>query len=474
LTGAIAPDGDRGNQARTQKPLIVPPRNPTKGFIFYAIIFDTKPVSLILFLIPKKPPATAMMQFFFNLTLALRAIGGNKLRSALTIAIIGLGIMALVGILTAIEVMKASVYSNFSSMGVNSFRITNNVVKKNKHRSNGMMFNQPEGKNITYEEARAFKDRYTFPAMVSISLSGTSTATVHYRSEKTNPNVRVTGVDDNYMLVTDTKIERGRNFSKAEIQTASYTCVLGNGAAKKIFRNNLENAVNQVVSVGDIKYRVIGVMESKGGSMVMDADNLVLIPINTARDLYGGDKSYNISVSVPDVKSIDMAAEEAEGLFRVVRRLPLNSSNNFAVTQNNELVLKVLNSIQSIELAAVIIGIITLLGSVIGLMNIMLVSVAERTREIGVSKALGARSSTIKRQFLTESILISLMGGVVGIILGMIAGNLLGMAFNIGFVVPWIWIGVGVSLCAFVGVISGIYPAIKASKLDPIVALRYE
>ena len=208
--------------------------------------------------------------------------------------------------------------------------------------------------------------------------------------------------------------------------------------------------------------------------MMMDADNVVLIPLNTARTLYSGDKSYLISVKVPDVNNKDVAAEEAEGLFRVIRKLPLGTMNDFTVRQNNDIVAIVMDTIKYIRLAAVIIGVITLLGSVIGLMNIMLVSVAERTREIGVSKALGARSTVIKRQFLTESVMISLIGGVVGVIFGMIIGNSVGIFFGIGFVVPWLWIGVGVTLCAIVGVISGIYPAIKASRLDPIVALRYE
>ena len=208
--------------------------------------------------------------------------------------------------------------------------------------------------------------------------------------------------------------------------------------------------------------------------MVSDADNSVLIPLNTARDLYGGGDGYLISVIVPDVKLKDIASEEAEGLFRVIRKLPLGTQNNFTVTQNNDLVNIVLDNIKYIQLAAVVIGMITLLGSMIGLMNIMLVSVAERTREIGVSKALGARSSTIKRQFLTESIMISLMGGFAGIVLGILVGNLFGLIFKTGFIVPWVWIGMGVSLCAIVGIISGIYPAIKASRLDPIVALRYE
>ncbi len=414
-----------------------------------------------------------MKEFGFNLVLSLRSIRTNRLRSALTITIIALGIMLLVGILTTIEVMKAGVNSNFSSMGVNSFQITSDIIKKKKSRG-GLHISVTDGKSITYDEARTFKERFHFPANVGISVSGSNIATVHYQSEKTNPNVRITGIDETYMAVTDTKLDYGRNFSAMEIQGGGYVCILGSGIAKKLFKRSLELAINQVVSVGDVKYRVIGIMESKGGSMIQDNDNTVLIPLNTARIYYGSDNSYLLSVIVPDVKLKDIAAEEAEGLFRTVRKLPLGTANNFTITQNNDLINILLDITKYIRWAAIIIGIITLLGSVIGLMNIMLVSVGERTREIGVSKALGARSSTIKRQFLTESVIISLMGGAAGIILGMLLGNLLGYFMHIGFIVPWLWISIGVSLCAVVGVISGIYPAIKASKLDPIVALRYE
>lgn len=414
-----------------------------------------------------------MMQLLFNISLAFKAIRTNRLRSVLTVTIIGLGIMALVGILTAIEVMKTAVYSNFASLGSNSFQVTNDIIQK-KRKGGGMQVRVTESKNIDYDEAREFKERFDIPATVSVSMSGSGIATVRYGSEKTNPNIAVSGIDNDYFKISDTKLDAGRSFSSYEQQTGNYVCVLGNGVAKKLFKKKYKNAVGQQVSVGDLKYTVIGVAEEKGGSMFQNADNNVFITLLNGRAVYGNNSKYIVNVMVDDIALKDVASQEAEGLFRTIRKLPLGTENNFSIQQNDGMANMLLESIGSISWAALVIGIITLLGSVIGLMNIMLVSVAERTREIGVNKALGARSSAIRKQFLTESVLISLMGGVLGIILGILVGNLVGLAFGSGFVVPWLWIGFGVTLCAIVGVVSGIYPALKASKLDPIVALRYE
>lgn len=414
-----------------------------------------------------------MMQMLFNLTLAWRAIRTNKLRSVLTIVIIAMGIWALVGILTAIEVMKGAVYSNFSSMGANSFQVTSDIIKKSRKRG-GVSININDGKAIKYDEAKAFKERFHFPASVGVSMTGTSIATVKFGSEKTNPNVRVIGGESEYLTISDTKLDAGRNFSSYELESGSYVCILGNGTAKKIFKNNWKKGVGAMVSVGDVKYRVIGIMESKGGSMIMDADNTVLVPLSNVRAVYGGDNTYLISVLVKDVKQKTLATEEAEGLFRVIRKVPLGKDNDFSINDNNTLIDTLMDVIKYIVWAAIVIGAVTVLGSVIGLMNIMLVSVAERTREIGVSKALGAKSSIIKSQFLTESILISLIGGLLGILMGILTGNLMALLLHANFVVPWLWIMVTVSICAAVGIISGIYPAIKASRLDPINALRYE
>lgn len=415
-----------------------------------------------------------MTRLLFNLNLAYRAIRGNRLRSAITIAIIALGITALIGILTSIEVMKAGVYSSFSAMGSNSFQITGDIIKQKKGKG-GLHFSRREGKNISYMEARAFKERFSFPSDISMSMSGSGTATVKYASVKTNPNINTMGIDDKYLVISDTKLEAGRGFSQTELEFGSTVCILGYGVAKTLFGAGFTNVVGKTISIGDLKYTVVGIAEEKGGSMMMNADNIVFMPLENARRVYGtGEESFVLNIMVKDVSQKELAAQEAEGLFRVIRKVPVGMESDFTIQQNDSLATMLLESISIISIAALFIGMITLLGSVIGLMNIMLVSVAERTREIGINKALGARASSIKQQFLTESILISLIGGVTGIILGILIGNIFSLIFKTPFIVPWGWAIMGMTLCTVVGVVSGIYPALKASRLDPIVALRYE
>lgn len=412
-----------------------------------------------------------MQQLRFNISLALRTIKTNLLRAVITILIITLGITALVGILTATDVMKAGVSSNFSSLGANTFQITNEVVKSKKSRR-GAAFSSSEAKSISYEDAKNFRQRFYFPnAKVGISVMASMVATVAYESSKTNPNVRVFGVDQNYLSIAQTALSFGRNISSYEEESGAYVCVLGAAIAKKLFKKP-QKGIEKIVSIGAHKFRVIGIAEEKGGSMMMDQDNMVFLPLQTARAAYGGDQTFAINVLVPDVQLKNTAAEEAEGLFRAIRKVPLGAPANFAIQQNNGLVEMVNNLLGQIGIAAIAIAIVTLLGSVIGLMNILLVSVVERTREIGISKALGARSSSIRQQFLLESLLISLMGGILGIIFSLMIGLALASYFEVVFVVPWAWIILGVSICTLVGIVSGIYPALKASRLDPIVALR--
>lgn len=414
-----------------------------------------------------------MQQLRFNIASAFRTISANLLRSAITILIITLGITALVGILTATDVMKKGVSSNFSTLGANSFQISNNIIKSKKKRGN-ISISNTEVKSITYEEATTFRERYKFPkTTVGLSLQATSIATISSSIEKTNPNVRVFGVDEYYLSISQTQLEVGRNISKHEEENGAPICILGASVAKKIFKKS-SAAIDEIVSVGANKLRVIGVAAEKGGSMMMDADNIVLLPLQTARTLYGGDNSYVISVLVGEINNKKIASEEAEGMFRGIRKIPLGKDLNFAIQENSAMVEMVNEMVGNIGVAAIAIALVTLLGSIIGLMNIMLVSVVERTREIGINKALGAKSSLIRQQFLMESILISLMGGLLGIIFSLMIGVALASFFKVAFTIPWAWIFLGFAVCSVVGILSGIYPALKASKLDPIVALRIE
>lgn len=415
-----------------------------------------------------------LRNLIFNATLAARSVRNNKLRSGITICIIALGIMALVGILTAIQGLKASIYSNFSSMGANTFQITNQMlVSKNKGGS--MHISSVAQKEISYEDARAFKERFDFPASVGISMVGTNASTVQAGNTKTNPNIMLLGVDENYLTVSGTSLQAGRNFSSEELSAGSYVCILGNEIARKLFKESPAKALNKTITAGYVKYTVIGVAERKGSSMISDVNNNVFIPLQNARAVYGvGSGSYVMSVHVENVALLDMAASEAEGLFRVIRKIPPGADENFSINKNDNLAAMVAGNISYVSVAAIFIGFITLLGAVIGLMNIMLVSVAERTREIGVSKALGAKSSAIRSQFLTESVLISLAGGLLGVVAGILIGNIVSILLKSGFIIPWLWIFLGFALCMIVGLVSGAYPAARAAKLDPIQALRYE
>lgn len=408
--------------------------------------------------------------FWDNLKISLGAIRSNRIRAILTICIIAFGIMALVGILTAIDAIKSSLTNQFTMMGANSFTITsrgmNIQIGNNRYRARNFS-------RISFREAMEFKQRFTEPAWISVSFTASSLATVKYGPEETNPNVSLTGIDENYLTVSGYEIEKGRSFSEEEVQMGKHYVIVGTDIVKSLFPGDVD-PLDKEITVAGMKLRVVGVLKSKGAS-ALSGDNVTFMPVTTARQYFSRpNMSFGITVMPYIPANLDVMTGEAESIFRIVRNLDPRDETDFNITKSDNIVSLLLKNIRFVTLAATIIGIITLFGAAVGLMNIMLVSVAERTREIGTRKAVGAKTATIKYQFLFESVLIGQMGGFFGIVLGILIGNVVSSMLSSSFVIPWMWVLTGILLCFAVGVISGYAPAVKAANIDPIEALRYE
>ena len=406
-----------------------------------------------------------------NIRISLGSIRAQLLRTTLTVLIISIGIMALVGILTAIDAIKSSINSNFTNMGANTFTIRNREMNLRIAR-NGKK--PKKFKDITYDEAQRFSKAYSFPAIPSVSTMASGAGTMKYASEKTNPNMRVFGVDENYMATSGYELETGRNFTAYEVQYGSHVVIIGKEVVEALFTKN-DDPVGKVITIGSGKYKVIGVLKSKGNSTGFGGDKVGLLTLNNVRQYFAmPNMTFTINVLTNSTWLMEAAINEAIGTFRVIRKVRIGDDNNFEIVKSDNLANMLIGLIGKATTGATIIGVITLLGAAIGLMNIMLVSVTERTREIGIRKAIGATKKAIRAQFLVEAIVICQIGGLLGIILGMVIGNLISFQLGVGFVIPWVWIISGILLCMFVGLFAGLYPAVKASKLDPIDALRFE
>ncbi len=404
-----------------------------------------------------------------NINVAFRSVRTQVLRTSLTISIIAIGITALVGILTSIDAIESKITSDFSRLGANTFSV---MSKSSRGRHQGKT--QKTYPRIDYYQATAFKDQYHYPATVSVSSRVSFNSTLKYEGKKTNPNVAVLGGDESYLKTTGYDLEVGRNFSINDVDQGYNVVLLGTDIIDKIFSES-ENPLGKQVYIGAAKFTLIGILKSKGNSMGFSGDNQAIIPIGYAqRNLESENTRYSINVMTNNPKDMDNAIGEATGLMRKVRKDPIGKEDSFRVRRSESLAKELLENLSTVTIAASVIGAITLIGAAIGLMNIMLVSVTERTKEIGLRKSLGASSKTILGQFLIEAIVIGQLGGYLGIILGIIIGNVTASIVGTSFIIPWDWMIIGVVLCVIIGILSGIYPARKASKLDPIEALRHE
>jgi len=383
-----------------------------------------------------------------NIRIAFGSIRTQILRTTLTVIIIAIGITALVAILTLVSALEHTLSSDFASMGANTFNI-----------------NQYEN---------TFKNKYNYPfTETSISFTATSTAEVRYEALKTDPEIKVLGVDEHFLVNSGLETNMGRNFTNFDVSNNTYTCVIGSDFSKGILKD--VNPIGKILSIRGAKFRVIGILKEKGSTFGNSQDLRILIPIQVARSLFTAPNiNYSLSVMVGKKELLDEAIDNANSTMRRVRKLSPVKDNNFGIVRSDDLINRILSITQYLGLAAWLIGIITILGSSIALMNIMIFSVTERTREIGVRKALGAKKSTIAFQFFIETLLIGQIGGLVGIIFGILIGFGIATAMHFSFVVPWGAIVAAFVTSFIVALVSGLYPAIKSANLDPIEALRYE
>lgn len=424
------------------------------------------------------------MKFTDILALSFRSVRSNMLRTVLTVLIIALGIMALVVVNTAIKAISQKFSDSFSTMGASGFTIRfrdrninfgggDEQLKKEKKGSKKQKKSNL-GKRIRKEEAEMFLKNYKFPSTKSMSIFATRNAIVSYETKKTSPNVLLFGGDENYVILNGFKIRAGRNLNQADVQSGRNVCLIGNDIVKNLFNNKPEKAVNAIIRVNSIPYRVAGVLDVRGSSFGQSWDNRIITSYTNVHRQFTSGVSYIVAIMTDDIKKVQVAMGEAEATFRAVRKLATTEESNFVLDRNDSVAEKAMNSLGMISLTALVIGFITLLGAAIGLMNIMLVAVTERTKEVGLIKALGGKKSTVMLQFLTEAIIISILGALLGIVLGISLGNLFSMIIGTGFVVPWNWVMLAIAICSVTGLLAGLYPALKAGKLNPIEALRYE
>jgi putative ABC transport system permease protein len=403
-----------------------------------------------------------------SLAMALHAIRANKLRSALTLIGIVVGIFSIISVMTAMGVLRQSIEEGITQLGANTFQID-----KNDHGFGGHERRFRNRKPITYEQALAVRDKSTLALAVGIE-SWEFGKIIWWQGQKTNPNVSLAGENLEGIVTNDWTVEHGRGITQQDMDFGRSVMLIGKPVAEKLFPPSI-NPIGQQVRVDGLWYEVIGVLQSKGGALGGNQDNLVILPLFTFFQKYGrAGRSFHIMVKAINREVVDDAIEESVSILRAARNLKPADENDFGYFSNDSLVRQFNDFTLYLRLGVLVISSIALLAAGVGIMNIMLVSVTERTREIGIRKAIGAQKRDIMQQFIIEAIILCQLGGMFGILFGIIGGNVVSVLLEAPPVIPWDWTAIGFGVCSLVGLTFGIYPAWKASALDPIEALRYE
>ena len=406
-----------------------------------------------------------------SLRMAISAIRMNKLRSILTLLGIAVGVFSIIGVMTSMGVLVNSIEGGMTVLGANTFQVqqfpsfqTGDPKEWAKVRNR---------KKITYEQALRVKEGATLASAVGIfCFSRNPAIVVSSDGKKTNPIVNISGRDIEGFMANNWEIESGRVFSQSEVDNGSMVAILGVDVVKKIFPKN--DPINQVIKADGHKFKVIGVVKSRGKMLGMGDESFVVIPLSTFFKIYGRDNSFSIKVQAKNVNVFDDCIEQVRGILRTARHVDSWEEDDFSIWSNDSLITQFNEFTKYLRLGIIIVSAIALLAAGVGIMNIMLVSVTERTREIGIRKAVGARKGHILTQFVLEAVLLSEIGGLIGILLGISGGNLIALTLDVSPIIPVEWVIIGFVSCSLVGIIFGVYPAMKAANLDPIESLRYE
>ncbi len=409
-------------------------------------------------------------EFLESLVMALDSIRSHKLRSGLTLLGILIGVFSIIVVMTVLRVLDDNAASSLSQLGPHAFTVKRSppFVFKGPSRSNRFW----ERKEITMKMGERLRERAELPLSVGME-DGFSSGVVRSRYAETNPDVNLRGVTPEIFSSRSWNIDGGRALTAADVDSARLVCVLGAGLAKRVFPNS--QAVGDRITFEGLAYRVVGVLESKGKTLDDDQDNFMLVPLTTGLQRYSGyRRSINLLVQATGEVEYEDTVEEVRGLMRQLRKTPSGEEDDFEIVSNDILMKQFREVTFAVRAGIGLISSIALLAAGIGIMNIMLISVTERTKEIGLRRAIGARKSMVLSQFIMEAIILCLIGGIGGVVLGVASGNILSFVFKSPIVFPVDWMFYGLGICTLVGVVFGAYPAFKAANIDPIDALRHE